>query len=119
MDKEMDPKDIEVVIELDILSGQQNPTWRLPHDQVGVLEEKLKNLPKSIVLLVECSGYRGFVIKPQNGLRRFADKIRVYRSLLIMENEGTRTGYVDAHDIEAWLKEQARERGYPNIEGLY
>ena len=101
-----------VTVELDAFSGLPNPTWTLTAAQHAELERRLRDLPsaRDARLPEGGLGYRGFRLTAagEDGAGR-----QIYvTSGLVQIGEAEALLYRDVHGLEAWLREQARVRGY-------
>lgn len=70
-------------VELDVFSGQPNPTWNLSESQCAEVEQRMNQLPESTGESFQSPpalGYRGLIVHYQNqqGAR---ESVRVYRGI--------------------------------------
>ncbi|MFM2313882.1 MAG: hypothetical protein RLZZ04_3158 [Cyanobacteriota bacterium] len=89
-------------VELDVFSGQPNPTWNLSASQCAEIEQHIGELPETAGESLQSPpalGYRGLIIhyEDQQGVR---ESIRVYRGIV----QSGRLQFRDAdRKIEKWL----------------
>jgi hypothetical protein len=89
-------------VELDVFSGQPNPTWNLSVSQCNEIEEHIGKLPEASGEALQSPpalGYRGLIIHYENqqGVR---ESIRFYRGIV----QSGRLQFRDAdRKIEKWL----------------
>lgn len=74
-------------VELDVFSGQPNPTWNLSESQCAEIQQHIDRLPETAGESLQSPpalGYRGFVIHYENpqGVR---ESIRIYRGIVQAE----------------------------------
>jgi hypothetical protein len=124
-----------VRVELDVYSGRPNPSWKLSQREIEELRTLLDastEHPPDEGAQLPYLGYAGFIITSR-GEADLPDQIEVRSGVLIVTRERgiTREGsqsrgrkssdgeeprdtrrYADTHRIEAWLLEQAEERGH-------
>ena len=60
-------------------------------------------------------GYRGFVMEDSEKIPGIPSKIRVYKDILTVNENGMESYYKDEKTIETLLIEQARKRGYEDL----
>jgi hypothetical protein len=92
-----------VEVELDIFSGNPNPTWILP-DADGVLFlEKLAALPSaSAKELFTNLGYRGFIVQVTNEAEK--SLVRIQNGTVQLSKGNANVYYSDQNrDLERWL----------------
>lgn len=97
-----------VEVELDIFSGNPNPTWILP-DADGILFfKRLAILPKvSAKKLSTNLGYRGFIVQVTNGTEK--SLVRIQNGTVQLSQEDTNVYYSDQNrDLERWLLNSAK-----------
>ncbi len=98
--------DNKTYVELDIYSGQPNPTWILP----SAIEEdmmsritKLKSTSK-ITINPQNLGYRGFIINTQDSESNILKTIKLYKGFIEVSNSTGKMYYEDPQKkIEIWL----------------
>lgn len=94
-------------VELDVFSGRPNPSWTLSPEEADELARRLEDLRSLDQVPVEPGlGYRGFLLSSPGR------EIRVYQGGVTVTEGGTTRRYADVSQIERWLTEQARQRGY-------
>jgi hypothetical protein len=104
--------ELEMRVELQVYSGRPNPTWDLSAQDVAELSRRMADLPHSRQPFVEGGlGYGGFVLQNPENAAGLPTEIKVFNGIGIPEAGGI-VVYQDVHDIEGWLLEQARQRGY-------
>jgi len=102
-----------MTIELDIFSGRPNPVWTLSPEESVALTEMLMNLPTSQAPAAEGGlGYRGFLLSNPERVAGLSARIRVYRGMVTIEEDGTPRSYLDTQGVERMLIRQASQRGY-------
>ncbi|QBD76123.1 hypothetical protein EPA93_08920 [Ktedonosporobacter rubrisoli] len=105
-----------VTVELDIYSGQPNPTWMLTTQERSELVKRLQKLPTlSAVPSVDNLGYRGFLIHNPSNESGIGTEVRVYQGSIIITDQGNSRAYKDSHALEQWLKEQASVHGQADV----
>ena len=102
-----------VSVELDAFSGRPNPTWLLDAAEIAQLRGRLAGLPRAPgeTLPDRGLGYRGFRVRLQGEASDAAQTVYVTNGLVSRGENGE--VYRDTHDLEGWLQENARTRGYP------
>lgn len=92
-----------IEVELDIFSGNPNPTWKLSEQESVFFLERLGMLPKtSAKELSNNLGYRGFIIRVMNEARRCL--VRIQNGTVWLSQEDTNIYYSDQNrDLEQWL----------------
>lgn len=97
-------------VELDVFSGMPNPTWVLTTAEAETLAQRLAALPPaSPGELSGRLGYRGLVVKVENGAE--TRLIRVQSgSVHITEGETTVYARDEGRELERWLIETGRPR---------
>ncbi|MDN8616460.1 hypothetical protein [Variovorax ginsengisoli] len=109
--------DPNVEVMLDVFSGRPNPLWALSEPQIQELRALLAaSLHARVDVAAEPPylGYRGFVIFNRRKVEEIPRKVEVFGGMLLVDDEpsGKRSVYTDPFGLEAWLLEQARERGH-------
>jgi hypothetical protein len=99
----------EVAVELDILSGGTNPSWKLTEPQREELIAKLKDLealpPQT---MFEGLGYRGFVLSPARA-GAAPLQLRIYKGVIRYQAGENVTYWKDPdRHAERWLVSNAR-----------
>lgn len=94
------------MVELDIFSGRENPTWILSRADAESLSSLIEKLPLSEPKpLFEGLGYRGFIVTlpvPRTGVK----SVRVYKSIVKLGDTAFRR---DAErTVERWLLTKAK-----------
>lgn len=89
-------------VELDVFSGQPNPTWNLSASQCAEVEQHINQLPETASESLQSPpalGYRGLIIRyaNQQGAR---ESIRIYRG--IAQSERLQLQDPD-RNLEKWL----------------
>jgi len=89
-------------VELDVFSGQPNPTWNLSESQCAEIEQHIDQLPETTGESLQSPpalGYRGLTIHYENqqGVR---ETIRIYRG--IVQSERLQLRDAD-RKVEKWL----------------
>jgi hypothetical protein len=119
-----DAQEQPVEVMLDLYSGRPNPTWTLSEHQVKELRELLaasmrerqgEKVPSPPAL-----GYSGFTLANRRNVEGIPYRVKVYGGVLAVtlekaeapEARGRLVFYADRDRLEAWLLEQAKERGY-------
>jgi hypothetical protein len=99
-------------VELDVFSGRPNPHWTTAADQIAPL------LPGADVRLLTSPaeppglGYRGFLLTIASAETGIPTVFRIYSGVVSVSAGDERTSFVDEKGLEAWLLEDARQRGY-------
>jgi hypothetical protein len=107
--------ELEMRVELQVYSVRRNPSWDLSAQDVAELARRMADLPRSQHPFVEGGlGYGGFVIHNPENTAGLPTMIKVFSGIGIPEAGGVAV-YEDAHDIEGWLLQQARQHGYGAI----
>jgi hypothetical protein len=103
----------DVSVELDAFSGRPNPTWSLNGPEVAELRSRLAGLPAAPGQTVPEGGlgYRGFRVRLRGEGSSPEESVYVAKGLVSRGANGQ--VYRDTHDLEGWLRENARARGYP------
>jgi hypothetical protein len=108
-----------VNVELDIFSGRPNPRWTVEADQIAPM------LPDSDTPQLDATGdspglgYRGFVLTLGSTETGGPAVYRVYAGEVSVGAGDEQTSFVDEKRLEAWLLEDARQRGYGDLlEGI-
>jgi len=96
-----------------VYSGRPNPTWTLSEEESAELAAWLKDLPETDRPAPEGGlGYRGFVISSPGRPGPLPPHIRVGGGIVAIQEDGQLRPYRDTRQIERWLLEHARRRGY-------
>jgi hypothetical protein len=114
-----------IQVTLDLYSGRPNPTWSLSPPQV---EELRRLIEQSNAERCDTAtqppylGYAGFVISNPEGVTGLPYELRVYGGMLrateqlgeraLVEAGGEQWHGAQAHALEAWLMEQAKQLEY-------
>lgn len=109
---------MNVKVELDIFSGNQNPSWMLNKEESKKLMNLLDSLPEVQKKENEDGlGYRGFILDliPEETAAS-AQRIHIFKGILSVES-GTKKYYRDLHGLEKWLLNHASGKGYAGITG--
>ena len=104
-----------VRVELDAFSGRPNPGWELVPAEIAELRRRLRGLPEvgEAPASPDGLGYRGFLLRsPPDAPSPFA---RVVEGLVRVGADRESPVYRDVHDLEGWLREQARMRGHAPV----
>lgn len=101
--------------ELDVFSGQSNPSWDLTEAEVTELKRRLEKLPSSQVGVEPGLGYRGVIISNPQGLRGLSAEIRVYGNVVLVRGDTGDHFYQDVNGLEDWLLSLARQAGHAEI----
>lgn len=104
-----------VEVMLDIFSGRPNPRWTLSDEQVNDLQARLRALPESTPVIPPGLGYRGFIVTNPANDPRLPGRIEAFASVITSTNAQATRYYQDANNIEGWLIDQARERGFGDV----
>jgi hypothetical protein len=104
-----------VEVMLDIFSGRPNPRWTLSDEQVNDLQARLRALPESTPVIPPGLGYRGFIVTNPANDPRLPGRIGAFASVITSTNAQATSYYQDANNIEGWLIDQARERGFGDV----
>jgi hypothetical protein len=106
----------KINVELDIFSGRPNPSWELSSGEVSELLRYMAGLtPASKSAIASDLGYRGFFISNPGKIEGLPVKIHIFNGVLAVNEKGSTNYYNDVNDIENWLMERAKERGYGDI----
>jgi len=104
-----------MTVELDVFSGQPNPSWTLTEDAILNIEQKMKNLPE----IAETSGFendalgfRGFILTVKNSVQKKDTKLRVYKGHIFFD---TGKSFQDIQGIEQLLIQQAKDHGFESL----
>jgi hypothetical protein len=71
-------------VELDVFSGQPNPTWNLSESECAEVQQRINQLPESkseLLLSLPALGYRGLIINYDNQ-QGASVPIRIYRGIV-------------------------------------
>ena len=95
------PANVEV--ELDIFSGNPNPTWSLSDKDVAIFLERLAILPKASAKELSTNlGYRGFIVQVTNQTEQ--NLVRIQNGTVQLSQGSTNVYYSDQNrDLEGWL----------------
>ena len=105
-------------VTLDVFSGRPNPSWRLSPEEAEELVRKLEGLPASDRSpAADDLGYRGFVVTGLQGPTGSPSQVHVLGGIVTVRSDQGARSYVDAAEIERWLGDQARRRGYGELLG--
>ena len=106
-----------VQVELDVYSGQPNPTWSLSSQDSLELARRLAGLPQLSQIPSEGDlGYRGFVVHNPGNVAGIGSQVRVRNgTITVTDKDGHRIAYQDTQGLEAWLEEQARAHGQADV----
>ena len=98
------------VVELDIFSGQPNPTWHLSAVQNARLTAMLKALPAtSAAVLPDVLGYRGFIVCQTDPVTTRRTCVRVYSGTVSPHEGSGATWRADPEQrVEHFLLETAK-----------
>jgi hypothetical protein len=89
-------------IELDVFSGQPNPTWNLSQSQCAEIEQHIDQLPETAGESLQSPptlGYRGLIIHYENQ-QAVREPIRIYRGIVQSERLQLRD---PDRKLERWL----------------
>src|SRR5262245_27703538 len=105
-----------VRVELDVFSGGSNPWWELTPSQAEELALRLQGMPTlGSHQHPSGLGYRGFVLRMVGESFDLFHEARVFGGVVIVECGQVAECFRDHRDVEGWLLEQARERGYGDL----
>lgn len=105
-------------VTLDVFSGRPNPSWTLSPEEAEELAGKLEDLPPSDrSAAADDLGYRGFVVTGLQDPTGSPSQVHVVGGIVTVRSDVGARSYVDAGEIERWLGEQARRRGYGELLG--
>ncbi|MBS1806705.1 MAG: hypothetical protein JST84_00770 [Acidobacteria bacterium] len=105
-----------VRVELDVYSGQPNPSWELAASDVAAVASRLTGLPRLTSSPAEPGlGYRGVVLLNPQGQVGLPLEIRVYNGTVTVREASGLSHYQDTKGLEEWLLAQARQRGHQKI----
>jgi hypothetical protein len=104
----------KVYVELDVFSGRPNPSWPLSTSEIRKLVGKLRRLPRGGHRHAGGLGYRGFLIRRADSQRSTDPWLRIANGVVEVRTGRT---YLDTQNIEAWLRDQARRKGFGKLIG--
>jgi len=97
-----------VTVELDVFSGEPNPSWVLNPGQAHEAESRLRDLPAGQGGRPEGKlGYRGFLVAFQDCHGR-TEAVQIGAGLVERAGEV----FEDVRGAEAWLMRMAEDRGF-------
>lgn len=103
-------------VELDVFSGLPNPSWQMSAEEAADFRSRISSLPKTEKPSDEGGlGYRGFLVSNSEKLPGLPPKIRVYKGVLTISEDGTENYYEDVNGVERLLLRQARNHGYGDL----
>jgi hypothetical protein len=95
-------------VELDIFSGNPNPTWVLPSKDAGIFLQKISALPRaSAKKLSNNLGYRGFVVHVTQGKKEFLVRVQT-QTVQVVKNHTTVYYNDPDRNLERWLLETGK-----------
>jgi hypothetical protein len=100
-------------VELDVFSGRPNPKWSLSTDKIRELVARLRRLPRGGHQEPGELGYRGFLIHRLDS-QSSGPWLRVANGTVRLRTGRT---YLDTQNIEDWLCEQAKRKGFGKLLG--
>ena len=101
----------EVSVELDVFSGQPNPTWILSEAQSSMLGELLLGLrpAERLTPRFDGLGYRGFIVRLVAPQSRAQSTVYVYGGTIEVVSEAGQGFFGDTHrNVETWLLDTAK-----------
>ncbi|HEY5853552.1 MAG TPA: hypothetical protein VIW24_05730 [Aldersonia sp.] len=97
-------------VELDIFSGQPNPSWTLAERDAAEFMRRVEGLPETEREFAPPGlGYRGFLI---SGLPE-TTSCRVFGGIVACSGAAGERRFEDTRGTEQWLLDQAEQRGWP------
>ncbi|MBM7703423.1 hypothetical protein [Metabacillus iocasae] len=92
-----------VEVELDIFSGNPNPTWMLSDAEGVLFLKRLAMLPKSSIKELSTNlGYRGFIVRVTNRMVNIL--VRIQNGTVQFSQDDTNVYYNDQNRyLEQWL----------------
>ena len=92
-----------VEVELDIFSGNPNPTWILSDSEGVFFLKRLAMLPKASAKELSTNlGYRGFIVRVTNGTEK--SFVRIQNGTVLLSQDDISVFYSDQNrDLERWL----------------
>lgn len=99
------------VVELDVFSGRENPTWTLVDEQTLALGQILAGLQQAdqSTARFEGLGYRGFLVQLVAPESRAVSNLYAGSGMVEIESGGEKTVYLDPdHQVEKWLLESGK-----------
>jgi len=100
---------------LHIFSGRPDPRWVLSEAQVAELKSMFNSLLPCKPKRPPGLGYRGVRVINVNKVPLIPERIIAFSGVLAITNKGTTSYHEDLNNIEEFLLEQAREKGYGEI----
>jgi hypothetical protein len=107
-----------VVVFLQVFSGREDPSWALDDDQLAAVaqfvnrardERSHKEPPRPVL------GYKGFRVENRARAAGLPPVFTVWRGSLVAQAPGGIEVWEDVADLEGWLLEDARRRGYEEL----
>lgn len=103
--------------ELDLFSGRPNPMWELSAEEEAEVTTRLSHAtpcqpPAVVAARGRTPGYRGIVLTSPRRADGTRGVVRVARGIIATGRGAKRRYLADSGDLEAWLLENARARGY-------
>lgn len=104
-----------MIIELDVFSGRQNPSWSLSEEEIMEFLEAFQDLPSADKPSQEIGlGYRGFLILNPDRAGGLAPHIRICSGIVTITDDHEQF-YRDVHGLEHRLLLQTSQHGYKAI----
>jgi len=106
----------EAKVELDAFSGRENPSWQLTENERSELAKRLDDLRPATGASWPAPqlGYRGFKVEVKLAGVQAPRMVDVGFGLVVVRvgNSDVPTFYLDDKDLESFLAEQAKARGF-------
>jgi hypothetical protein len=100
-----------LVAELQVFSGRQNPRWVLRPEQADHLSSLVETLTTPAVESVRQLGYHGVVIYAQEPRGTWVPYLRVFDGTVAVRRGPHVRVYDDTASIEGWLLDEAERTG--------
>ena len=106
--------------ELQVFSGQPNPTWELTPAEVSELASRFHRLAVAPSPPPEPAlGYRGVAVVNPSGAAGLPARMQAFGGVVSTTRSGVRVLLDDTEDIEPWLLDLGRARGHgPLVEQI-
>ena len=107
-----------VLVEIDLPGTPQRLSWTAsPAESQELARRLLGASPAAPPDPLPALGYRGFVVTNPDRHGDLPALLRVWRGVLVITDQGVTACYEDIHDVDSWLREQARQHGYGPARG--
>jgi hypothetical protein len=101
----------QIRVELILNAGEEDPYWTITQpSQIGLIQDRLKGLPTAPTPDWPTLGWRGFLLKGENG-GSLPGLVRVFQGTICILHGNQERCYYDKHKLEEWLLSEAHQQG--------